>query len=183
MARALETDEPAERSDFETGLTADDRMDLRCWLRLLTCATMIERTVRQKLRDEFGITFPRFDLLAQLDRAPDGLTMGELSRRLMVTNGNVTGLIDRLVEEGLVERRPAPGDRRAQLVRLTKQGKRTFDAMAPVHQRWIHDMIGSMERTDMVQLYELLGGLKRTLAQSDLARAAQADASEDEPAK
>ena len=146
--------------DRETSLTKDDRLDLRVWFRLLTCATLIERSVRQGLREEFGITLPKFDLLSQLDRASDGLTMGELSRRLMVTNGNVTGLIDRLVTEGLVARQPAPHDRRAQLVRLTPAGKQAFDAMIPKHQDFIADRFDGLSRTELAELHRLLGKLK-----------------------
>ena len=121
--------EGTPRGDFETGLTTDDQLDLRTWLRLLTCANMIEGEVRAKLRTAFDITIARFDLLAQLDRADPtdrGLTMGELSRRLMVTNGNVTALIDRLVGEKLVVRRADPDDRRAQIIELTPNGRRAF---------------------------------------------------------
>jgi DNA-binding MarR family transcriptional regulator len=150
--------------DFETSVASTERMELRIWLRLLTCTNLIERGVRQKLRESFGITLPRFDLLAQLDRAPDGLTMGELSRRLMVSNGNVTGLIDRLVAEGLVARRPAPDDRRAQLVQLTPGGKKAFDAMTPAHQRWIHEMLGSLDRAELSAIYACHGRLKESLA-------------------
>lgn len=146
--------------DRETALTKDDRLDLRVWFRLLTCATLIERSVRQGLREEFGITLPKFDLLSQLDRAGDGLTMGELSRRLMVTNGNVTGLIDRLVTEGLVARQPAPHDRRAQLVRLTPAGKQAFDAMIPKHQDFIADRFDGLSRAELAELHRLLGKLK-----------------------
>lgn len=158
---------PPRRGDFETALAGDAGLDLRVWLRLLTCSTLIERDVRQRLRAEFDFTLPRFDLLAQLDRAPEGLTMGTLSRRLMVSNGNVTGLIDRLVTEGLVERQPAPGDRRAQLVRLTVEGKRAFDRMTPAHAAWIDEMFGGLERADKTALYELLGRLKLSLAPAD----------------
>ena len=154
---------PTQRGDFETSLSGDDGLDLRVWLRLLTCSTLIERQVRQRLREEFDFTLPRFDLLAQLDRAPGGLTMGDLSRRLMVTNGNVTGLIDRLVAEGLVERRPAAGDRRAQLVRLTSDGKRAFDRMTPAHAAWIDELFAGIDRGDKSNLYELLGRLKLSL--------------------
>jgi DNA-binding MarR family transcriptional regulator len=159
-------DAPAQSlaRDFETAVASTERMELRIWLRLLTCTNLIERGVRQKLRESFGITLPRFDLLAQLDRAPDGLTMGELSRRLMVSNGNVTGLIDRLVAEGLVARRPAPDDRRAQLVQLTAAGKKAFDAMTPVHQRWIHEMLGGLDRNELSAIYAGLGRLKESLA-------------------
>lgn len=146
--------------DRETAMTKDDRLDLRAWFRLLTCATMIERGVRQGLREDCGITLPRFDLLSQLDRAGDGLTMGELSRRLMVTNGNVTGLIDRLVTEGLVDRQPAPNDRRAQVVRLTPAGKQAFDAMIPMHQAYIAERFQGLPRAELAELHRLLGKLK-----------------------
>ena len=93
--------------------TRRDHDALRLWLRLLTCTLLIERSVKTRLRESFAMTLPRFDLMAQLERAPGGLKMSELSRRLMVTGGNVTGLTDQLVGEGLVERRRVPGDRRA----------------------------------------------------------------------
>ncbi|MCW5770296.1 MAG: MarR family transcriptional regulator [Rhodospirillaceae bacterium] len=150
----------APAGDRETGVTKDDRLDLRVWFRLLTCATHIERSVRQGLREEFGITLPRFDLLAQLDRAKDGLTMGELSRRLMVTNGNVTGLIDRLVTEGLVARQPSLHDRRAQVVRLTPTGQQAFDAMIPMHQAFIASRFEGLSRSELSELHRLLGKLK-----------------------
>ena len=156
--------EHGEGRDFETALTNDDRLELRVWLRLLTCANMIDGQVRQRLRREFGTTLPRFDIMAQLDRAPDGLTMGELSRRLMVSNGNVTGLIDRLVGEGMVERRRAPGDRRSQIVRLTDAGARVFDRMAPAHQIWIEELLAGLGRRDMMDLYDGLGTMKTSLA-------------------
>ncbi len=104
---------------------ADDHHDaLRLWLRLLTCTMLIEGRIRSRLRERFATTLPRFDLMAQLERHPEGLRMGELSRRMMVTGGNVTGITAALVAEGLVERRAIPGDRRAHAVRLTAAGKR-----------------------------------------------------------
>ena len=118
-----------EREDLHTSL--------RVWLQLLTCTALIERHVRERLRERFDITLPRFDMMAQLDREPKGLKMSELSRRLMVTGGNVTGLTDQLVAEGLVARRGIPGDRRAYNVRLTPKGKRQFEAMAAEHEAWI----------------------------------------------
>ncbi len=157
----------AEAGDFETALTTRDGIELRVWLRLLTCANLIEGGVRKRLRREFATTLPRFDLLAQLDRAGDGLTMGELSRRLMVSNGNVTGLIDRLAGEGLVERRAVPGDRRAQLVRLSRRGKRAFDAMTPAHEGWVGEMLSGLGRAEMAALYDLLGRLKSSLAAAE----------------
>lgn len=146
--------------DRETAATSDDKLELRVWLRLLSCANRIEQDVRQELRAAFGMTLPRFDLLSQLERAPRGLTMGEISRRLMVTRGNVTGLIDRLVEEGLVERRSMPTDRRANIVRLTPAGTAAFREMLPNHEAVIAAKLGAMKRSDLRQLQSLLGRLK-----------------------
>ncbi len=159
---------PADRSeDFETGMTVDDRMEIRVWLRLLACTNRIDQGVRRGLREAFEITLPRFDLLAQLDRAPDGLTMGELSRRLMVTNGNVTGLIDRLVGEELVERQPSLSDRRAQMVRLTPAGKSAFDGMTPAHRNLVADYFDGLKRSELRELFTLLGKLKENLEQKE----------------
>ena len=144
-----------------------DHDALRLWLRLLACTTLIEGRVRAGLRERFATTLPRFDLMAQLERNPEGLRMGELSRRLMVTGGNVTGITTALVAEGLVERRVIPGDRRAQLVRLTPAGKRTFDAMAVEHERWVKDMVGGLTPADRERLRALLGKLKTTIAARD----------------
>ena len=155
------------RLDYESAVRHDDRLELRVWLRLLTCASMIERRVRHRLREAFDITLPRFDLMAQLDRAPDGLTMGALSRRLMVTNGNVTGLIERMAGEGLVERAPAPEDRRVQVVRLTRTGKAAFDAMTPAHEDWIAGMMGELNRKEMADLYGILARLKHSVEHSE----------------
>jgi DNA-binding MarR family transcriptional regulator len=147
-------------ADPETRLRDDHHESLRLWLRLLTCTLTIERDVRSRLRDRFAMTLPRFDLMAQLERNPRGLKMGELSRRLMVTGGNVTGLTDQLVNEGLVARQAIASDRRAQAVRLTAKGKRAFDAMAVEHERWVIDLMSELSAADRKQLYVLLGRLK-----------------------
>ena len=151
--------------DLESSLAGDDKLELKVWLRLLTCSAMIEREVRTRLREQFDITLPRFDVLAQLDRAPEGLTMGELSSRLMVSNGNVTGLTERLAQEGLVSRKTAPSDRRTQLVKLTAAGKRAFDAMTPQHEAWIDTMFAGLSREEMATLLAVLGRLKASLKQ------------------
>jgi DNA-binding MarR family transcriptional regulator len=150
--------------DRESALASDTKLELKVWLRLLTCTTLIERDVRQNLRERFDTTIARFDLLSQLDRAPEGLTMGELSSRLMVTNGNVTGLTDALVREGLVSRAPEPGDRRSLRIRLTAAGKQFFDAMTPVHEGWIDRLMAGLTRAEMAHLLKLLGRLKQSLA-------------------
>lgn len=149
--------------DPESRLSEAHHESLRLWLRLLTCTMLIEQSVRTRLRERFAISLPRFDLMAQLERNPQGLKMGEVSRRLMVTGGNVTGITDQLVAEGLVERRAIPGDRRAYAVRLTAKGKRVFDAMAAAHERWVIDMLAGIPRSERDRLHTLLGRLKATV--------------------
>ena len=154
-------------AEIESMSGENGQQDLRVWLRLLACTSLIESRVRKGLREDFETTLPRFDLMAQLDRATGGLTMGELSRRLMVSNGNVTGLIDRLVTEGMVERRTDETDRRAQVVRLTARGKRAFDAITPVHQAWVADALSSLDAAEKTGLLELLAKLKSALTSDE----------------
>lgn len=151
----------------ESRLPDDHHGELRLWLRLLTCTLMIERRIRARLRDRFDTTLPRFDLMAQLERAPEGLKMGELSRRLMVTGGNVTGLVDPLVDGGLVERVPVPGDRRAAAVRLTTQGRGAFLAMAGEHERWVVAMMAGLGERERRELADLLAKLKQSVARHE----------------
>jgi len=138
-------------------------MALRLWLRLLACTNLVERPLRTRLRDQFQGSLPRFDLMAQLDRQPGGMKMRELSRRLMVTGGNVTGLTDRLVAEGLVERHDDPSDRRAWTVQLTSEGRRQFRAMARAHEAWVMDLFSGLSAAQQAQLFDLLGRLKQSL--------------------
>jgi DNA-binding MarR family transcriptional regulator len=149
--------------DHETRLDGEDHEALRLWLRLLTCTNLIESSIRAALRRDFNVTLPRFDLMAQLYRHPDGLKMGELSQRLMVTGGNVTGIADQLVREQLVEREPDPADRRAWRVRLTPAGRAAFAAMAVRHEAWIAGLTGGLSEPERDQLYRLLGRLKTTV--------------------
>ena len=134
---------------------------LRLWLRLLTCTQLIEKQVRTQLREQFDTTLPRFDLMAQLERNPDGLKMNELSRRMMVTGGNVTGITDQLVAEGLVERVDVAGDRRAYRVRLTPRGRKVFDEMARQHESWIVQAFGGLSPREIDNLHKLLGKVKQ----------------------
>jgi DNA-binding MarR family transcriptional regulator len=152
--------------DPETRLHDAHHESLRLWLRLLTCTLTIERRVRAQLRERFAMTLPRFDLMAQLERNPNGLKMGELSHRLMVTSGNVTGLTDQLVREGLVERVAIPTDRRAFSIRLTAKGKRAFDVMAAEHESWVIEMLSGLSTSDRDRLHALLGRLKATMRNS-----------------
>jgi DNA-binding MarR family transcriptional regulator len=164
---ALVVESEREFADRESAVEVDDKLELKVWLRLLTCANLIEGQVRNKLRENFATTLPRFDLLAQLDRAPDGLTMGELSSRLMVTNGNVTALADALVREGLVSRAQHPSDKRSLYLRISPEGKRVFDAMTPAHEKWIDGMMSTMSRGELARLLDLLGKLKRAVRQNE----------------
>jgi DNA-binding MarR family transcriptional regulator len=145
----------------------DGRDAVRTWLRLLACTTLVEREVRGRLRERFETTLPRFDVLAQLDAAERqserGLTMSELSQRLMVTNGNLTGLVERLVQERLVNRSVSPSDGRVQIVRLTPAGKRALDAMTPEHHAWIDEMFAGLTADERAQLYSLLGRLRTSV--------------------
>ncbi len=146
--------------DAETRATGDDHDALRVWLRLLATTNLLTGRVRRLLRERFATTLPRFDLLAQLERAPEGLKMGELSQRLMVTGGSITGLTDQLQAEGLVTRSGDPHDRRALRVRLTAAGRRAFRAMASSHERWIVESLGVLGRDEIARLAELLGRVK-----------------------
>ena len=143
-----------------------EREALRLWLRLLSCTMQIENEISARLRREFATTLPRFDLMAQLAHFPDGLTMSDLSQRLMVTGGNVTGVTDTLERDGFVERLPMPGDRRARIVRLTTSGKATFERMAAAHAGWVEELLGGLAEPERQQLYRLLGTLKLGLAGS-----------------
>jgi len=152
--------------DLETGLTSGDVMELRMWLRLMACTSLISREVRAALTDKYDITLPRFDALAQLERSGSGLTMGQLSKRMMVTNGNVTGVVDRLVKDGQAKRVPVPGDRRALVVKLTAKGRREFSRMTKVHHARLHELLDDMEMEDLNQLYDMLGTLKNAVLSS-----------------
>ncbi len=147
--------------DLEARAHSEHAQELRLWLRLLACSQLIERRVRTQLRERFDTTLPRFDLMAQLERHPEGLKMKELSQRLMVTGGNVTGITDQLVAEGLVERMGVEGDRRAFLVRLTPEGRETFERMAIEHEQWIVQAFDGLSTKDLDSLYKLLGKLKQ----------------------
>ncbi|MDB5791990.1 MAG: MarR family transcriptional regulator [Massilia sp.] len=149
--------------DVESRLTDNNHQSLKLWLRMLSITNLIEAEIRSRLRTEFGITLPRFDLMAQLDRHPEGLRMGELSKRMMVTGGNVTGITDLLEQEGLVVRDPVPGDRRAFSVSLTPAGRHAFRRMAARHEAWIRELMGALEEHERATLFDLLSTMKRGL--------------------
>jgi DNA-binding MarR family transcriptional regulator len=146
--------------DLETRAKKGDHQALRLWLRLLSCTVRIENKIRLRLRREFNTTLPRFDLMAQLERTAGGLRMNELSRQLMVSGGNVTGITDQLEREGLVVRTPCPGDRRAFTVKLTLTGLKRFREMAARHEHWIIELLGGLTREEQGSMIGELWKLK-----------------------
>lgn len=167
MARGSARDRaPAAPIDVETRLNDDHHISLRLWLRLLSCTNQIEARIRHNLQARFSTTLPRFDLMAQLERAPQGLKMSELSQRMMVTGGNVTGITDGLQKEGLVVREVDPSDRRAFRVKLTAEGERQFARMAEEHEQWLVELFGKLSARQKRELMELLGHVKQLLQRS-----------------
>lgn len=158
VADSAVMEDPADRPGSARG-----GIETRVWLRMLACSNLIEAELRNRLREEFGTTLARFDVLAQIARPPAEPTMTELSRRLMVTKGNVTDVIGRLEAERLVTRHRDPDDARVQRVRLTAKGWRLVDTMVPVHNAWLAGLLRSFERDELLKLDALLGRLRAAL--------------------
>lgn len=137
------------------------KASLRLWIRMLRATRRIEAELRERLREEFSTTLPRFDVLAALHRRPDGLRMSELSRMLMVSNGNVTGIVDRLVADGMVSRAPIEGDKRATLVSLTPEGREGFEAMAEAHEAWISELFARLGQDEIEGMTSRMARLGR----------------------
>ena len=166
VARNLEVDPLNDHVDAESKVSErpqDHRTELRLWLRLLASSNLIEGEIRQRLREKFDTTLPRFDLMAQLERVEGGLLLGELSRRMMVSNGNVTGLAERLAQSGLIERNTLEADRRAVRVRLSARGRQVFGEMAAAHAEWIAELFGDLSEDEQKALWSRLGKLKTSV--------------------
>ena len=149
--------------DAETVVTdadLDHKRELRAWLRLFTCTTLIENSIRSRLREQFSFTLPRFDLLAQLDRSEDGLVLGEVSKRLMVSAGNITPITEKLIENGYITRRPSEVDRRIQIISMTQAGRAAFRVMAEEHGKWIADLFSDLSEDELDVLMGALAKLK-----------------------
>lgn len=175
-AEALDIAEvPVDLETIVQDARAGQKLELRLWLRMLSITKLISQDVRRRLRAEFGATLPQFDLLAQLYRERDGLRLGELSRRTMVTNGNVTGLTDRLEADGFVVRETLEGDRRVTVAKLTARGRELFAAMAKAHEGWLREMMGDLDPGDLGALLGELAKLKAS-ANAHVSRANAADA-------
>lgn len=140
------------------------RMDVRLWLRLLSCSTVIEKRLRRRFAERFDTTLPRFEVLAALDRHREGLTMGELSRALLVSNGNVTALVRQLQSQDLVAIEPVLSDRRSQVVRLTPDGIAHFKVLGAAHHEWIGAMLAGVPVAEQETLFGMLGAVKASLA-------------------
>jgi DNA-binding MarR family transcriptional regulator len=168
MKRAARQEVTPLLDDQALGLEArssgDEHQSLRLWLRLLACSTDIETEIRKRLRAQHGMTLARFDYLAQLHRHPEGLRMSALSRYLMVTGGNVTGLTDELEKDGLVQRDAEPDDRRSWRVALTPKGRQVFEAIASEHERWVVELFAGIADQERQALYGLLGRLRLKLS-------------------
>ena len=154
-------------SDFEIlvhGAREGQKSHLRLWLRLLSISKMVSQEVRRRLRVEFGATLPQFDLLAQLYREPEGLRLSELSRRTMVTNGNITGLADRLEADGLILREMLNGDRRVTVAKLTRRGRETFAVMAKAHEAWLRELMADVDEETLAECLKHLATVKTSAA-------------------
>lgn len=151
---------PIDLEIIVQGARDGQKPQLRLWLRMLSITKMISQEIRRRLRAEFQATLPQFDLLAQLYRERDGLRLGELSRRTMVTNGNITGLADRLEADGLIVREAMDGDRRVTVAKLTKHGREVFAGMAKAHEGWLRELMGDVDDETLGILLKQLATVK-----------------------
>ncbi len=142
----------------------DGSLDLRVWVRLLNCAKIIEKRLRRNFEEQFDTTLPRFDVLATLSRKPGGMRMGELSRALLVSNGNVTSIVRQLQEQGYVNSKVSPEDARSAIVALTPEGKRQFARLAKAHHDWVRDALGGFPEEEQRALLDLLAKLKSSIS-------------------
>ncbi|MEM9221142.1 MAG: MarR family transcriptional regulator [Pseudomonadota bacterium] len=156
-------DQRVEQPSVASDADADT---LRLWLRLFATSNLVAAELARRLRAEFAMTLPRFDLMAQLHKSDGPLTLGELSRRLMVTNGNVTGLVERLVDDGLVDRKVRANDRRSATVSLTEAGEMLFERMADDHRAWVAELFGGLDETDRAELSALLRSARNSVGES-----------------
>jgi DNA-binding MarR family transcriptional regulator len=157
----------AEELGHEARAGHDDHAMLKLWLRMLASTTQIEAEIRRRLRERFGISLARFDYMAQLHRYREGLKMRVLSRYLMVTGGNVTGLTDELERDGVVVRTHSPDDRRSWIVSLTPKGRTSFEAMAKEHEQWILEMFSGLDMKTVKQMHAQLGQLRVHVMRSE----------------
>jgi len=142
------------------------KQSLRVWLKLLKASSMIDSQLRRRLREHYGSTLPRFDVMSALDRHPDGLKMSEISGLLRVSNGNVTGIVDRLVEDKLVKRVQSPTDRRVLKIQLTKSGKSAFNTQAAAHETWVDELLSGLGGKHLLALNNMLDDINQHIENS-----------------
>ena len=149
--------------DILGDLPKHSKQSLRLWLRMLTCTNFVEKRIRNRLKEEYSITLPQFDVLSALERSKKGLTMSQLSKQLMVSNGNVTGVMARLEDDGMIQRAPLSDDRRTMIARLSPKGRKHFQKMAKAHEAWIDAMFAGLNDADIQELLDSLSGMKSSL--------------------
>jgi DNA-binding MarR family transcriptional regulator len=154
--------------DLEARAHGDNHSALRLWLRLLTCTQLVEKRVRTNLREQHQTTLPRFDLMAQIDRSLNGMKMSEVSAQMMVTGGNITSIVEQLVQEGLVKRLTDERDRRATWIKLTAKGQKEFARMAKEHEAWIVKIFAGLNTKEITGLHALLGKVKDHIHEENL---------------
>jgi DNA-binding MarR family transcriptional regulator len=161
LSEQTDTSEPpADLEILARSARGEQKTQLRVWLRMLSITKLISQEIRRRLRTEFDATLPQFDLLAQLYREPDGLRLGELSRRTMVTNGNITGLADRLEADGLIRREALDGDRRVTVAKLTRRGRQAFSEMARAHEGWLRELMADVDDDTLAEALRQLAAVK-----------------------
>lgn len=161
---------PAEAPEFpdKLGGAPHSKRSLRAWLRLLSCATVVEKRIRARFEAQFGTTLTRFDVLAAIDRHPDGITLSQLSRSIMVSNGNVTAVVNRLTADGWIARTVEGHDRRVTTVRFTRKGRAQFARMAAAHERWVDRMFAELDERELDALMATLARVRRSVERSDV---------------
>ncbi|MAU41189.1 MAG: MarR family transcriptional regulator [Kordiimonas sp.] len=136
---------------------------LGLWLRLFMNAAEIEKYIRQRFREHFAVTLPQFDVMAALYRAEKALTMGELSQQLLVSNGNVTGIVDRLQKEDIVHRVVCPDDKRVHHVTLTAVGRAKFEELARAHESWVDERLAGLNVDEVEDMISRMDRLRSVL--------------------
>jgi DNA-binding MarR family transcriptional regulator len=139
------------------------KQSLRVWLRMLGATTIMQKLIQNYLKVRFDSTLPRFDVMSALDRQDGPITMSELSDKLLVSNGNVSGLVSRLVKDGMMTREVDPHDRRTQRVELSSTGREAFHAMAIEHEKLVDSLFSDLSDAQMEELLHLTTILNATL--------------------
>jgi DNA-binding MarR family transcriptional regulator len=139
-----------EKNLFETvvaSLPATDHR-MRAWLAMVGCFTSVERSLRRHFNHVFRSSLPRYDVLMALVHFPDGLTMGQLASKLMVSKGNMTGVVRRLQQNNCVRQASSRHDRRVRVVTLTSKGRTLWEQMHGEYRSVIEDVLSQLSKTE-----------------------------------